>query len=1021
MKIGKLEIRNIASIESAELDFGSGALGNAPLFLICGDTGSGKTTILDCITLALYGKTPRYDGSRLKNAQKVGDYAFNDPRQLVRHGARSARVTLSLTGNDGKPYVAEWAVEAVARGENEGKLKDETWTWKDCSDGGPTWTKVKECEPVAQRAVGFEFKQFCRTAMLAQGQFTRFLLGTDDEKAQILEKLTDTSKYSELGKRIAAKFKSLADGVRAAEEDIGRMAGLGEDRERVENRIRELDARIVDLETKRRTADAKARWLRHRDELAKNAADAKESLSAAFAALRALEGDVADATRTAGERLAALKRHLADGAGKAAMYESAEVILQNLADVRKSRDAKAKALAELAKCRNALPELERESAEANAALAAANQAVAAAEETVAEEEKALEALGRNEVQKGRNEAEKRRGELRGLEERIDGLSKRAEAVADREKNVADLKNGLADLEGKLPGLEAAAETARKAMDEARRNRDGQKKLVEDGIEKLVADLKVGDTCPVCGNRIGTLHAKGHFRALFEELDARCAEAEAEHAEKERSRNEASAAATAHRTAIESETASIGREKEKIAGERTAVSALAGRCGVADATPASVAAALGECEAEIAAFDARLEDIAARDGTIADLRGKLGAAARKRDRARDEAAAAEKAVADCRNRIELHRTSAETEDARAAGKLADAASRATVPGWIESWERDAAAAESALGIAAREFAERKAALPKAESGLAALRTKGGQIADCIRRAVEKVPALSGVARGGTAAGSTAETDGLLGRYEEAVDAGRKHAAARPADLPETDDAGTLSELGAALKAELDAALDERGRCQQQLADDDKLADERRKKREEADKLRAERDEWHPIDELFGDVEGKKIRREIQSHVLANVLAKANLYLGRLSDRYALSSEGLTLSVLDGCEAGAARPVNTLSGGEQFLVSLALALGLAGTSETGLGVDMLLIDEGFGTLSGEHLDMAIEALENLNAIAGSRKVGVISHVERLRERIRTHVEVARNGNDPSEVRVVVRRDVAPARRTVVDPDA
>ena len=74
-------------------------------------------------------------------------------------------------------------------------------------------------------------------------------------------------------------------------------------------------------------------------------------------------------------------------------------------------------------------------------------------------------------------------------------------------------------------------------------------------------------------------------------------------------------------------------------------------------------------------------------------------------------------------------------------------------------------------------------------------------------------------------------------------------------------------------------------------------------------------------------------------------------GQLSDRYELSCEGLTLSVLDGFEGGAARPVNTLSGGEQFLVSLALALGLAGLSDTGLGVDMLLIDEGFGTLNGD----------------------------------------------------------------------
>ena len=141
------------------------------------------------------------------------------------------------------------------------------------------------------------------------------------------------------------------------------------------------------------------------------------------------------------------------------------------------------------------------------------------------------------------------------------------------------------------------------------------------------------------------------------------------------------------------------------------------------------------------------------------------------------------------------------------------------------------------------------------------------------------------------------------------------------------------------------------------------------------------------------------------MLRNVLVKANHYLRQLSDRYELSCANLTLSVFDGFDGGAARPVNTLSGGEQFLVSLALALGLAGMDDTGLGVDMLLIDEGFGTLSGEHLNSAMEALEGLNAITGSRKVGVISHVERLRERIRTHIEVTRNGHDPSEVKVVV----------------
>ncbi len=1005
MKIRKLSIRNIASIESADIDFESGALGEAALFLICGDTGSGKTTILDCITLALYGKTPRYDGNRVKNAQEVGGYAFNDARQLVRHGANSASVTLSLTGNDGRPYEATWAVEAISRGENKGRLKGETWIWKDCSNGGLIWTKVKDCEAVAQRAVGFEFRQFCRTAMLAQGQFTQFLLGTDDEKAQILEKLTDTSKYSELGRKIAAKYKALDDGIKALEAEISGMAGLGDAREQVENRIRDLGDQIKDLEAKRQVADAKSQWLQRRDELARNEATVKALLATSFAALKALEGKVADETGTAKEKLTSLQRYLADNADNEAMYESTAVILQGLADVRKARGAKTNAEKELAKCREALPGLEQAVAEANAALDTANQSVAAAEAEIASEEKALEALGRDGVQRDKGNAEKHRSDLRGLEERIKGVAKLRESIARREKSVGSRKSKLADLKGKLPGLKADMDAAQQAMDAARRTRDNQKKLVKDGIDKLVSDLQVGDTCPVCGNKIEKLHANGHFKALFDELNAKCAEAENTHAGKERSYNEAAANAEALRQTIESETTQIKSDSTAIAEEQVAVAEAARHCGLQDAAPASVTAALGECESKIVAFDARLQDIAAQERKIKGLRQKLKSISKTLDEAKGKASSAVKAVEGCRNQIKIHQASSDTEDERARSKLAEVADRVTIPGWIDAWERDAETVEAGFKASAREFAERKAALPKVEGVLVALRTKGAEISDCVRRAMEKVAELADVARGGIAASSTADVEGLMGRYEEAKNAGQRHAAAQPEDLLETDTVEALSELGAALKAEVESAQDERGRCQQQIADDDNCSAERARKSAEVDNLKAERDEWHPINEYFGDGDGRKIRRAIQSYVLANVLQKANFYLGQLSDRYELSCEGLTLLVLDGFEGRAARPVNTLSGGEQFLVSLALALGLAALSDTGLGVDMLLIDEGFGTLSGEHLNMAIEALESLNAIAGSRKVGVISHVERLRERIRTHIEVTRNGNDPSEVRVVV----------------
>lgn len=152
---------------------------------------------------------------------------------------------------------------------------------------------------------------------------------------------------------------------------------------------------------------------------------------------------------------------------------------------------------------------------------------------------------------------------------------------------------------------------------------------------------------------------------------------------------------------------------------------------------------------------------------------------------------------------------------------------------------------------------------------------------------------------------------------------------------------------------------------------------------------------------------KIRRVIQSYVLKNVLLNANHYLKQLCpDRYELSCVGLTLTVKDAFEGNVERPAKTLSGGEQFLVSLALALGLAGMSDTGLSVDMLFIDEGFGTLSKDHLEKAVDELEKLNAICGNRKVGIISHVDRLKERINTRIEVKRTGHNPSTVEVVSR---------------
>ena len=465
-----------------------------------------------------------------------------------------------------------------------------------------------------------------------------------------------------------------------------------------------------------------------------------------------------------------------------------------------------------------------------------------------------------------------------------------------------------------------------------------------------------------------------------------------------------ASAAALRKTIASSETSIAGEKTRIASDKAAAVEDAKRCGLPDATLEGIKAARGECEARIDASDTKLAEICEQEKKVKTLQAEIKKLVKAKDTAADSKTEAEKRVSDCENQIKIHQASIDATDKQEKEKLADVSGKVSIPRWLESWERDAEKIEADFKTAANGYTAHKAALPKAESRLASLTNAGSQIADCVRRAVAEVGALAEVACGEVAAESTAEVEGLLGRFMETKNAMEKHRAERPAGLQETDTIADLSNRDSEIKAQENDFSMERGRCQQRIADDDARAVERAAKREKADKLRAALAEWNPIYACYGDADGKKIRREIQSYVLMNVLKTANYYLRQLSERYELSCEGLTLSVTDAFEGGAVRPVNTLSGGEQFLVSLALALGLAGMNDTGLGVDMLLIDEGFGTLSGEHLNCAVEALERLNALTGSRKVGVISHVERLRERIRTHIEVTRNGHDPSDVRVV-----------------
>lgn len=170
--------------------------------------------------------------------------------------------------------------------------------------------------------------------------------------------------------------------------------------------------------------------------------------------------------------------------------------------------------------------------------------------------------------------------------------------------------------------------------------------------------------------------------------------------------------------------------------------------------------------------------------------------------------------------------------------------------------------------------------------------------------------------------------------------------------------------------------------------------------------AETDIWQRLDGLIGSAKGDKYRKFAQGLTLDHLLLLANRHLARLHGRYLLRRRPtgeLELDIVDGWQGEAARDTRTLSGGESFLVSLALALSLSDLVSNKTSIDSLFLDEGFGTLDGDTLDIALDALDTLNA--SGKMIGVISHVESLKERISAQIRVEKGGG-VGHSRVVVR---------------
>jgi len=196
----------------------------------------------------------------------------------------------------------------------------------------------------------------------------------------------------------------------------------------------------------------------------------------------------------------------------------------------------------------------------------------------------------------------------------------------------------------------------------------------------------------------------------------------------------------------------------------------------------------------------------------------------------------------------------------------------------------------------------------------------------------------------------------------------------------------------LEKEQKELLREIGAIQEKLHSNEASKQRWRERTEAVEAQKRECVRWDRLHELIGSADGKKYRNFAQGLTFEIMIAHANRQLRRMSDRYLLIRDNehpLELNVIDNYQAGVIRSTKNLSGGESFIVSLALALGLSQMASKNVQVDSLFLDEGFGTLDEESLETALETLGSLQQ--EGKLIGVISHVPALKERIGTQIQV------------------------------
>lgn len=1124
MKFKTLTIHNIASIGDAAIHFDESPLANEKIFLVCGETGSGKSTILDSICLALYNTSPRiskansresyFDENMTESNKK--NASISDTRQYLKKGCNEGWIVLTFEGNDGDTYTSEYRL-----GKNRnGNLRDVEWTLTN-NDTKEILCKIREIEAKMMQIIGLSFAQFCRTTMLAQGEFKKFLDGNETDKAEILEKLTGTEIYSTIGKRIYETCKSKEDELKKEESRKEGIVLLTDEEIADKNKEKSgLDTLIAQQNQQKAALVEKQKWLNDEGKLrselenaSKNEQKAQQQKDDdaenerivtdwhdtidernAFAKLRETEQKMNRCRQNEGtllsnfkclernevkrknqlQQMASKSRELEDMLQKQArheaMFDESQLIVGELnhylSDMKQSEGFANKARTE----QQGLPQLQQQLDKTTKELDGITARLAQTDTDTKNRSKLLENPDFANLDERKDTTAEMSKNLSSVKSQIEICNQLRNNVEDYKSQIEKADNELKTNKEALLTLSTKEAAAEKEAKQAEELYHRQVMSVGDYVKNLRNALHPGDKCPVCGQTIGTIAHDSEFEAALAPIkeDFEKKKKAFEQLKDDRVKTEAAI------RQIESD--DDERQKKLAANKDEYQKALdkLNRLCLATGLDADSPNLPSELEAKIDKNNSE----SARIGYLTSQRKAINDDIDKLRSTKDDLLIRERKISNIKTSCEKNMSEAKARIAQNL-KLADEKNKSAnsalhnVKGKITypDWQDDIKATLGRINDEALRYKNDKQQLQNLKNDIQKQETEfhkasklyrsiigidnfGGwrEATGCqhiaqssynweglygeavslnreinaaieeknkcqtiIDRAIsthdnltlEYLEKLSGITdderkmREARIEKLKNDLEAARGAKRQAERSLQAHWETKP-HLSEDDTCSVLSQKIDAIASSIDENNKKVGAIEQSLSDNAKNMERHADLLRSIQLKKAELDKWLPINDLLGDKEGKTFRKVAQTYVLRQLLVYANEQLKGFSDRYEmLCQDSLTILVKDFHNGGTIRPISMVSGGESFILSLALALGLSSLSSNTISSDILFIDEGFGTLSSDVLDTVMNTLGSLSV---RRRVGVISHIETLRERIPVKLLVESVNGNTSVVRVV-----------------